>query len=839
MPIISAVGRRSLKLRILIGSIYALLILGSITTAYPFLVMVSGSLSTNDTDTSHDFRIVPRYFYSERALFEAYLWHKCHRRGITDLEHQWKILVQAPQDMTSSFNMVPGLLPKPDRPFVQPLIFSLCDARFEQFKSDYEAAGAPGTWNKEFEAVVEKHYRFAVQDVEKLLNNSPSFKLQRHILLATVRESLKNRIGQFVQDYVGAGEPDPRSPAFDTLAANYPFLTTSSQFVSVIRDYYLHKKPNLGDRRIHCRVADFLEFRQTLPMSHRESFWTSDWSTFEANKLYRRWLRNRYGSLAKLNEAYGSAHETWVRVQGPINNVLSRGFYAEDTPLLRDWCLWIKQLDPEYIRAPGMEYEWSIFLKDRYQRDISRLNKVYGSDYLTFMDVPLLERAPAKDTEHRADWEAFVRERLPLIFMRFEGGHDQWRAFLEKRFGSLDELNEQLKRSYSRWTEVELPFTDEPIVFQEGDALRHLSYPPTKLENKLLLEFVQTQMPTEDIRVVTGENLYRKWLLGKYGNVGVINNAYGSSEKTIDGFYYPTSLTDWVDFSKNKSQTFWFTLTRAYGTAIDHIFRWRRSLWNTAVFCGAVVALALIVNPMCAYALSRFNLPGSYKILLFLMATMAFPAEITLIPNFLILKSFPLLRIITAVVGVFIGAGICTLFVRSQRILYPILGAVVGGVLGATILAEATSGVTGLSKEIPLLNTYWALILPGVASGFSIFILKGFFDSLPEELYDSAVVDGASELRIFTQITMPMAKPVLAVIALWAFTAAYGSFTWALIICQDPKMWTLMVHLYQYQMYVDPCEILAGLTLASLPTLFVFIIAQKVILKGIVFPTFK
>jgi multiple sugar transport system permease protein len=80
---------------------------------------------------------------------------------------------------------------------------------------------------------------------------------------------------------------------------------------------------------------------------------------------------------------------------------------------------------------------------------------------------------------------------------------------------------------------------------------------------------------------------------------------------------------------------------------------------------------------------------------------------------------------------------------------------------------------------------------------------------------------------------------VLAVIALWSFTAAYGSFTWALIICQDPRMWTLMVHLYQYQMVMDPAEDLAALTLASIPTLIVFLVAQKVILKGIILPTYK
>lgn len=840
MPIIPTVGRRSIKLRILIGSIYALLILGSTTTVYPFLLMVSGSISTNETD--QEFRLVPRYFLSERGLFEAFLFNKHWRggRGRIDLEHQWKILIPIPaQTATAKFAMVPGLLPTPDREFVEPLIFRLCDSRFEQFNHDYQAAGAPRIWNREFEDLLTKHYPFAIQGVRNLVNDSEPFELQRHILVGSVREALKNLLEQFVADYVEAGEPDPRSSDFDTLAMKYPFLTTSQAFMSLIRDYHLNRKPDFDDPRVHRRVADFLEFRKTLPMSHRDSYWIGGWRTFKGDKKYRGWLKKRYGTLENLNKTYGSANESWIRPQCPESKFLSRSFYSENIPLLRDWWLWKAQSDPEYIRPPGMEYEWSMFLRGRYQRDLSRLNQVYDTHYLRFMDVPLVERAPLEASGQRADWEVFVRKYVPAPFMRFDGGRRLWRGFLKKRFGTLERLNQKLKQTYRNWDDIKLPFADEEVVFQEGDALKYLGYPPTKLESNLLLEFVETQMPAENIRLVTGENLYRKWLLDKYANVETINEAYGTSEKSVLGFYYPTSVTDWVEFSKSKSQTFWFTFTRAYVRAIDHLFLWRRSLWNTAVYCTAVVTLALIVNPLCAYALSRFNLPGSYKILLFLMATMAFPVEVTMIPNFLILKSFPLLRIIMAVVGIFIGAGICTVYMRSQKILYPILGALIGGALGATVLAEAFSAITGITGQVNLLNTYWALILPGVVSGFSIFILKGFFDSLPQELYDSAVVDGASELRIFSQITMPMCKPVLAVIALWSFTAAYGSFTWALIICQDPKMWTLMVHLYQYQLYHDTCEIMAALTLASIPTFFVFIIVQKVILKGIVFPTFK
>ena len=188
---------------------------------------------------------------------------------------------------------------------------------------------------------------------------------------------------------------------------------------------------------------------------------------------------------------------------------------------------------------------------------------------------------------------------------------------------------------------------------------------------------------------------------------------------------------------------------------------------------------ALTVNPLAAYALSRFRLPYANKILIFLLATMAFPAEVIMIPNFL------------------------------------------------------------LVKELHLLNTFAALILPTLGSGFAIFLLKGFFDSLPPELYEAGMLDGASDLRMFRSVTLPLCKPILAVIALGAFTSAYGAFMFALLTCQDPKMWTLMVFLYDFQQSYSLPLIMASLVVSAIPTLIAFLLCQKVILRGIIIPTFK
>ncbi|MFA6716985.1 MAG: carbohydrate ABC transporter permease, partial [Victivallaceae bacterium] len=188
---------------------------------------------------------------------------------------------------------------------------------------------------------------------------------------------------------------------------------------------------------------------------------------------------------------------------------------------------------------------------------------------------------------------------------------------------------------------------------------------------------------------------------------------------------------------------------------------------------------ALIINPLAAYALSRYKPPSAYKILLFLMLTMAFPPMVTQIPIFLMLREFN------------------------------------------------------------LLNSFFALILPGIANGYSIFLLKGFFDSLPQELYESAELDGAGEFRIFWQITMSLSKPILAVIGLNAFTLAYSNFMMALLICQDQKMWTLMPWLYQLQQNGSQGVIFASLVIAAIPTFLIFAFCQNIIMRGIVVPVEK
>jgi ABC-type glycerol-3-phosphate transport system permease component len=104
-----------------------------------------------------------------------------------------------------------------------------------------------------------------------------------------------------------------------------------------------------------------------------------------------------------------------------------------------------------------------------------------------------------------------------------------------------------------------------------------------------------------------------------------------------------------------------------------------------------------------------------------------------------------------------------------------------------------------------------------------------------------ARVDGASELRIFLNITLPMTKPILAVNTLNAFIRAYTSWSWAILVCQDKDYWTLAVWLYQMSMTWReyPYVLMAGFVIASIPTAIVFLSCQKIIMRGIVIPSMK
>jgi multiple sugar transport system permease protein len=275
---------------------------------------------------------------------------------------------------------------------------------------------------------------------------------------------------------------------------------------------------------------------------------------------------------------------------------------------------------------------------------------------------------------------------------------------------------------------------------------------------------------------------------------------------------------------------------RNYAMVIDYLLLHGNAIRNTAIYRLLAVLTALIVNPLAAYALSRFNLPGTYKILLFCMATMAFPGEVAMIPGFMLRKRFPLWPLVASI-------GACLATFRLLELLAPRwrenLRALIALAVGLLVGAVGVPAWAPDATYVNLLNTYAALVLPGMANGYSIFLLKGFFDSQPRELYEAADLDGAGEWTKFWSLTINLSKPILAVIALGAFTAAYSNFMMAILTVPDRRMWTLMVWIFQLQSESHQSVVYASLVIAAIPTFMVFVLCQNIIIRGIVVPTEK
>ncbi len=417
---------------------------------------------------------------------------------------------------------------------------------------------------------------------------------------------------------------------------------------------------------------------------------------------------------------------------------------------------WLKFFDRAETR------EW-LGLGKNERFTVEHYNRLFGAGYAHLENVPFPVPADAGGKLREA-WERFVYKYYPRRLMRIAVTpaltaryQDEYRATCR----TIETYNELTDSRLSDFSEIVLPETME-----EGDAV--------------WANFTDT-VPFDELVLDSSEAAYQAFLLERYGSVEAVNAAYGWDLSRIEEASPPLAEASTVTFFRNEWRYFLHDLASNYVTVFDYLFIRGRAFFNTLVLIVLTILGTLTVNPLAAYALSRFKLKWTEQILLFLLATMAFPAVVTAIPGFL------------------------------------------------------------LMRDLGLLNTFAALVLPGIANGMSIFILKGFFDGLPRELYEAATIDGAKEWQVFAHITLPMTTPIMAVQSLSAFIAAYVGWQWALLVCQNPRYWTLSVWLYQMSqtLATQPEIIMAGFVFASVPTAIVFVSCQKIILRGIVIPSMK
>ena len=433
-----------------------------------------------------------------------------------------------------------------------------------------------------------------------------------------------------------------------------------------------------------------------------------------------------------------------------------------------------QRLDTRYYFCIEGFYK-RLFLKPQYTKDIAEYNKAHDTAYTSYHEVRLSRRYPADASpKERADWESFVRNTLNLLWIRVdESAQPAYQAFLQAKYRDIAVLN----RHYGTHDDS---FSAIPLIREPPDGGLALSDWESFIVGWRDPDTDQIHVaPLEQLYIRSLDLMFRDHLEHKYTDIAACNQALRTTFASFAEILPPQQDYHYLAFLANRGGQRLEFVTRNYKAVLQYMLFHGRGIVNTVIYCSLAIALALLVNPLAAYAMSRYQMPATYKILLFLLLTMAFPPMVTQIPVFLMLR------------------------------------------------------------ELGLLNTFAALVLPGMANGYSIFLLKGFFDSLPRELYESASMDGANEWVMFWNITMSLSKPILAVIALNTFTLAYSNFMFALLLCQDEKMWTLMVWLYQLQSRSGQGVIYASLIIAGIPTLLVFVFCQNIIMRGIVVPVEK
>ena len=210
---------------------------------------------------------------------------------------------------------------------------------------------------------------------------------------------------------------------------------------------------------------------------------------------------------------------------------------------------------------------------------------------------------------------------------------------------------------------------------------------------------------------------------------------------------------------------------------------------NSAFVATSVTVLQLFFNSLAAYVFAKRRFPGRDAIFLVFLATMMIPGQVTLIPNYLVLKHIPLFG-------------------------------------GNDISGQGGHG---------WLDSYYGLILPGAVSAFGIFLLRQFMLSIPDELLDAARIDGASEFAIYWRIILPLSGPALAASAIFTFTAAWEDFFWPLIIISSEDKYTapLGLALFVVKNRTAWDVLMAGSVIATLPMIIVFMVFQRKFIQGI------
>jgi len=201
-------------------------------------------------------------------------------------------------------------------------------------------------------------------------------------------------------------------------------------------------------------------------------------------------------------------------------------------------------------------------------------------------------------------------------------------------------------------------------------------------------------------------------------------------------------------------------------------------LWNTVVQAAGAWLFQLVLCTAAAYALSKLKPAFGKLILGGILATLMVPAQALVVPKYLTVADLPLIH---------------------------------------------TS----------LLNDPLGIWLPAVANAFNLYLLKRFFDQIPRDVLEAAEIDGAGKLRILWSIVLPMSRPVLGVVSIFALVAVWQDFLWPLMVFSDTDKQPISVALVQLSQNIQLTVLIAAMVIASIPMVAMFLIFQRHIIAGI------
>jgi ABC-type glycerol-3-phosphate transport system permease component len=210
----------------------------------------------------------------------------------------------------------------------------------------------------------------------------------------------------------------------------------------------------------------------------------------------------------------------------------------------------------------------------------------------------------------------------------------------------------------------------------------------------------------------------------------------------------------------------------------------RPYMLNTIIVALLTVTGVLLLGSATAYVLARYRFAGHRALFLFIISTMMFPGVLTLVPSFL------------------------------------------------------------LVKNLGLLNTYGAMILPYIAGGqvFAIYVFKSYFEGLPEDLFESARMDGAGHLHIYWQIVLPLSRPVFSVVAIMNILGTWNNFLWPFITNTEGKQHVVASGIYVLAKSAHASNfstLYAAYAISSIPLLILFAYATKPFMRGVTSGAFK